>query len=146
MGKRIRTFLRILLNEQIDFQERLIRMVLLLAFAASIIGMGRVLLGASPIVLIALVPMCIVSGAALRVAVKYHNIKKASWMLVATSNVILFPLLFIMSSGIDSGTQVWLALGLVYIFLLFKGKELAIALVLSMISFLVTYAITYKFP
>ena len=124
MIKKIRTFLKSLLNEQLDFRTKLIRMVLLLAFLASIIGMGRVLIGAAPIVLAALIPMCLVSGAALFIAVKYDKEKLASWMLIIVSNVILFPLVFMMSSGMESGTPVWLVLGLVYVFLLFHGKEL----------------------
>lgn len=146
MIKKIRAFLRTLLSEQLDFQTKLIRMVLLLAFIASIIGMGRVMLGASPIVLTALIPMCIVSGAALFIAVKYGKAKLASWLLIVISNVILFPLIFMMSSGMESGTPVWLVLGLVYVFLLFKGKELVFALLLSMASFLAAYFITYRYP
>lgn len=78
MIKKIRVFLKSLLNEQLDFRTKLIRMVLLLAFLASVIGMGRVLIGAAPIVLAALIPMCLVSGAALYIAVKYDKEKLAS--------------------------------------------------------------------
>lgn len=146
MIKKIRAFLNALLSEQLDFQTRLIRMVLLMAFTASIIGMGRVMIGAAPIVLSALIPMCLVSGAALFIAVKYDKVKLASWLLVLVSNVILFPLIFFMSSGVDSGTPIWFVLGLVYIFLLFKGKEMVIALLLSMAAFLAAYVIAYRCP
>ena len=146
MIKKIRTFLKSLLNEQLDFRTKLIRMVLLLAFLASFIGMGRVLIGAAPIVLAALIPMCLVSGAALFIAVKYDKEKLASWMLIIVSNVILFPLVFMMSSGMESGTPVWLVLGLVYVFLLFHGKELVFALLLSMASFFAAYFISYHYP
>ena len=146
MIKKIRVFLKSLLNEQLDFRTKLIRMVLLLAFLASIIGMGRVLIGAAPIVLTALIPMCLVSGAALFIAVKYDKEKLASWMLIIVSNVILFPLVFMMSSGMESGTPVWLVLGLVYVFLLFRGKELVFALLLSMASFFTAYFISYNYP
>ncbi|MBD5453932.1 MAG: DegV family EDD domain-containing protein [Lachnospiraceae bacterium] len=146
MIKKIREFLKSLLNEQLDFRTKLIRMVLLLAFLASVIGMGRVLIGAAPIVLAALIPMCLVSGAALFIAVKYDKEKLASWMLIIVSNVILFPLVFMMSSGMESGTPVWLVLGLVYVFLLFRGKELVFALLLSMASFFAAYFISYHYP
>lgn len=146
MIKKIRAFLYSILNEQVDFHEKLIRIVLLLAFSASVIGMGRIMLGATPAVLAALIPMCLISGAALFISVKYHKVRLASWLLVLTSNMILFPLIFMMSSGIDSGTPVWFVLGLVYIFILFKGKEFFIALFLSMASFFVTYFISYHYP
>lgn len=67
-------------------------------------------------------------------------------MLILINNVILFPLVFIMSGGVESGTPVWFVLGLVYIFLLFKGREVVIAMVISMVSFLITYVISYMYP
>ncbi|MBD5451754.1 MAG: DegV family EDD domain-containing protein [Lachnospiraceae bacterium] len=146
MIKKIRRFLESLRNEQLDFQTRLIRMVFLLVFIATVIGMGRVLIGASPIVLTALIPMCIISGASLYIAVRYNKVKLASWLLILISNGLLFPLVFMMSGGMNSGTPVWFVLGLVYIFLLFKGRELAFALLLSMASFLSAYVTAYRFP
>ncbi len=146
MIKRIDRFLRSLLNERVNFQDRLMRIALLLAFAASIIGMGRVLLGAAPVVLYALIPMCIVSFTAIHIAADRHKIKQACRLLVFTSNLILFPLIFIWSGGMESGTPVWFVLGLVYVFLLFEGRELVITLMVSVVSFLITYYITYRFP
>ena len=146
MIKKIRRFLESLRNEQLDFQTRLIRMVFLLVFIATVIGMGRVLIGASPIVLTALIPMCIISGASLYIAVRYNKVRLASWLLILISNGLLFPLVFMMSGGMDSGTPVWFVLGLVYIFLLFEGRELVFALLLSMASFLSAYVTAYRFP
>ena len=146
MKKRIHRFWKSLFNERLDFRERLNRMVLLLAFMAAIIGLGRVLLGAGSDLMYALVPMCVVSGVALHMAEDRQNIKKASWLLVIASNVVLFPAVFILSGGVDSGTPVWFVLGLVYIFLLFDGREAAVALGISLISFLITYFVAYKNP
>lgn len=143
MIRKIRKFKRSLLNKNEDFQTRLIRIVLLLAFAASIIGMGRVVLGAALEVLYALIPLCIVSGIALYMADDRRKIKKAVRLLVFTSNLILFPLIFIMSGGVDSGTPVWFVLGLSYVFLLFDGRELVITFLMSAVAFLVSYGFAY---
>lgn len=146
MRKRISVFMRSLLNEKLDFRDRLHRIVLLMAFAASIIGMGRVLLGASSDVMYALAPMCVVSGVALHMAADRHKIRKASWLLVIVSNVVLFPLIFVWSGGMNSGTPVWFVLGLVYIFLLFDGSDLLKALGISLLSFFITYLYAYRNP
>lgn len=146
MIKKIDRFLRSLLNERVNFRDRLMRIVLLLAFAASVIGMGRVLLGAAPGVLYALIPMCVISGVAIYMADDRRKIKQACRLLVFTSNLILFPLIFIWSGGMESGTPAWFVLGLVYIFLLFDGMELAAMLGLSMLSFLAAYYIAYQYP
>ncbi len=146
MFKRIHKFLKSALDNRLELQERIVRLVLLLAFAASVIGMGRVMFGAPPAVLLALSLMCAISGLALFLAVSYRKIKEASWLLIIVSNLVLFPTIFIMSSGMDSGTPVWLVLELVFIFLMFTGKDFLIAFFLSVTSFLVTYFIAYRFP
>ena len=146
MIKQIHKLIDSLFDIRLDFRERLIRISLVLAFAASIIGMGRVLLGADPKVLSALIPMCLVSGFSIWLTVKCRKTKLATWLLIITLNVILFPLVFYMSSGMNSGTPIWLVLGLVYVFVLFQGKEFFIALFLSAASFLATYVISYRYP
>lgn len=146
MIKRIRRFTESVFGKELDLQERLVRMVFLLAFFASIIGTGRILFGVNRIVLIALVPMCIISGAALKMTVKDHKTRAASWLLIISTNVILLPVVYILSGGTESGTAIWFVLGLVYVFLLFKGKEFAAALFISITAYFVTYIITYLFP
>ena len=146
MLKKIGKLARTILSDNLNLEEKISRIVLLLAFIGSVIGMGRVGLGVTPIVLVALVPMCIVAGVALYMSVKQGQTKMASWMLVVIYNIVLFPIVFITSGGMNSGTPIWFVLGLVYIFLLFKGREMMIALVISFVSFLATYVITYVRP
>ncbi|MCM1244263.1 MAG: DegV family EDD domain-containing protein [Roseburia sp.] len=129
-----------------DLRERTVRMVLALAFAASAIGMGRVTLGANPIVLAALVPMFILAGAAFVLDVQYHRTRTASWLLVISANVVLLPLVFILSGGTESGTPIWFVLGFIYVFLLFQGREFWIAFFLSAAADFVAYIVVYCFP
>ncbi|MCM1213015.1 MAG: DegV family EDD domain-containing protein [Lachnospiraceae bacterium] len=146
MIKRIQYYVKSFLDERLDFQERLMRIVFLLAFAAALIGTGRVWVGADKVVLDALVPLCIVSAISLYIAVKQRRIRFASWLLILVSNLILFPAIFILSSGMDSGTPIWFVLGLVYIFLLFRGKDFWVALLLTLAAYLGTYLLTYFWP
>lgn len=146
MIKKVRIFIQALFSRELELQERLVRMVFSMAFIASIIGMGRILLGADRIVLIALIPMCLLSGAALWITVKYHRVQFASWLLIITTNVLLLPMVYLLSGGVESGTPIWFVLGLVYVFLLFEGKEFAIALCISMVSYAFTYYISYRYP
>lgn len=146
MIKNIKYYIKNILAEQLDFQERFMRMVFLLAFAAALIGTGRVLVGADSSTLDALIPLCIVSALSLHIAVRYRKIRFAAWLLIIASNVILFPMIFISSSGMDSGTPIWFVLGLVYIFLLFRGKDFWAALLITLASYLGTYALAYFQP
>ena len=146
MIKKMQTFIKALFSKDLEFQERRVRMVFSMAFVAALIGMGRILLGADPIVLTALVPMCILSGAALWITVKFHKINFASWLLIITTNVFLLPMVYLLSGGVESGTPIWFVLGLVYVFLLFEGREFTAALAVSMISYALTYYISYRYP
>lgn len=146
MIKRIQYYINRFLDEQLDFQERIMRIVFLLAFAAALIGTGRVLVGADPEVLDSLIPLCIVSGLSLYVAVRYRKTRLAAWLLIIVSNLFLYPGIFISSGGMDSGTPIWFVLGLVYIFLLFRGKDFWTALLLTLAAYLATYLIVYFRP
>ena len=146
MLKKIDKFIKTLLSEDLSLEEKISRIVLLLAFIGSVIGMGRVGLGVTPIVLVSLIPMCIMAWIALRMSVKNRQTKHASWLLIMVYNIVLFPIVFFASGGIESGTPTWFVLGLVYIFLLFKGREIVIALGISLLSFLVTYIMSYFHP
>jgi len=146
MFKEIQTKILAVLNEQKDLQERRTRMILAFACLASLIGMGRVMLGADPLVLIPLVLMCITSAAAFWITFKYHKIKAASWFLVITTNCFLLPAVYLLSGGTESGTPIWFVLGLVYVYLLFRGRNFVAALVLSSAAFALAYAVSYCFP
>lgn len=146
MIKKIQNFYKKMFSEKLAFRERMNHMVLLLVFAASVIGTGRVFLGADSRVLYALLAMCAVSGIAIYIAVTRQNQKLASWLLIIGTNMILFPIVFILSGGTQSGTPVWFVLGLVYIFLLFEGRSFLLAFALSALSFLLTYLVSYYNP
>ena len=121
-------------------------MIMLLVFASSVIGIILVLPGADLKVLYSLVPICVLSNSAIRVTLSQGDSKKASWLLVIGTNVVFFPMLFINSGGTESGMPVWFVLGLVYIFLLFEGRDFWIAMTLSLVSFLGTYLLCYYRP
>ncbi len=121
-------------------------MVMLLVFASSVIGIILVLPGADLKVLYSLVPICVLSGISIRMTLSQGDSKKASRLLVIGTNVGFFPMLFINSGGTESGMPVWFVLGLVYIFLLFEGRDFWIAMTLSLLSFLGTYLLCYHRP
>ncbi|MDE7429658.1 MAG: DegV family EDD domain-containing protein [Lachnospiraceae bacterium] len=146
MRKNIRYFFQTLFPGQLDFKEFINRMVMLLALASSLIGIVLVLLGANHKVLYALLPICVISGLSIRITLKQHNSKMASWLLAIGTNMVFFPLLFITSGGTQSGMPVWLVLGVVYIFLLFEGRSFLLAITLSLLSFLGTYLVAYYRP
>ena len=146
MFKKIQRFMKTLFPGQLAFKEKINRIIMLLVFASSVIGIILVLPGADPKVLYSLVPICALSGLSIRITLTQGDSRKASWLLVTGTNVVFFPMLFITSGGTQSGMPVWFVLGLVYIFLLFEGRDFAIAMTLSGLSFLGTYVLAYYRP
>ena len=146
MRKNIEHFFQTIFSGQPDFKERINRIIMLVVFACSVIGVALVFLGADSRVLYALIPIGVISGLSIRLTIKQNNSQKASWLLAIGTNVIFFPLLFITSGGTQSGMPVWFVLGLVYIFLLFEGRSFLIAITLSLLAFLGTYLFAYYRP
>ena len=60
MRKNVQRFFQTLLPGQLDFKERINRMVMLLVFVSSVIGIVLVLLGADKKVLCALLPLSLI--------------------------------------------------------------------------------------
>lgn len=146
MRKKIQYFFRTLFPSHLELKEKINRIVMLLAFASSVIGIILVLPGADPKVLYALLPICVISGISIRLTITQNNSRLASWLLAIGTNVVFFPLLFITSGAVQSGMPVWFVLGLVYIFLLFEGRSFLLAVSLSLLSFLGTYLFAYCRP
>ena len=90
--------------------------------------------------------MAIVSGVALKLAIKDHKSKQASWLIVVVSNVFLYPMIFILAGGINSGTPLCFVMGFVCVFLFFKGKEFAAAFILSVAGCVAAFYIAYHYP
>lgn len=74
---------------------------------------------------------------------KIRNISKYFMILL---NVTILPLIFILNGGITSGASVWLALGIVCLFILFEGKELVFLCVVTVCVDCALYVISYYRP
>ena len=70
----------------------------------------------------------------------------ASTLLGLVIVVLVMPPLFCMSGGINSGASVWLALGILYIFVMFTGKKMIFFMVLCLGMYGLTYWLTYCNP
>lgn len=146
MKKKLQRFIKAFFPEQLAFKEKINRIVMLLVFLSSLIGLCLVLLGANYKVLYELVSIAAVSGVSIYMTLSQGNSRRASWLLAICTNMLFFPLLFITGGGTESGMPVWFVLGLVYMFLLFEGRSFVIAITLSLLSFLGTYLLCYYRP
>lgn len=135
--------------EQLTFREKLNRLVMFVAFgcsgfAVSLLACG-ITLGADPIVWYAMLPTNLLSGFAIFLTLTKKNSRIGSWFVVVIG-VIVFPLLFMTSGGTLSGVPIWIVMGLVYMFILFDGRALALVMSLIILSLLGIYVVTYYHP
>ncbi len=138
---------KILYGGTSDFGERLFRLILVVGFVVTVAGilagflLENTLLNAAPLCVLLMV-ILIASVATF----KYHKIGFASIFFALLVICGIFPLMFFFSGGIDGGAAVWLVLGLLYIFMVFRGRRLAFFLWLSVSVDIVTYGVAYRHP
>lgn len=146
MRKKLQKFMNALFPGQLAFKEKINRIIMLLVFISSLLGTLLVLLGANYRVLYELIAIAVVTGISIYMTISQGNSRMASWLLAISTNGIFFPVLFLTSGGTQSGMPVWFILGLVYIYLLFEGRNFVIAMTFSVLSFLATYFVAYYHP
>ncbi len=131
-----------------ELREQMFRTIVLVGGAAIIIACTEIFLvmEISTPLLIMLLLLVLAMGVSLFVTFKYHKYELASVLLGFVIVVVVMPLMFCMSGAIESGASVWLALGLLYIFIMFSGTKLLLFLVLCTASYGITFWITYNYP
>lgn len=127
-----------------DIRERLFRLVLVLGFSVSVLAMVAGFTLNNP--LINAIPICVlvlVIVIAMVATFKYHMVEFASILFAVFVICGIFPFVFFSSGGIGSGATVWFVLGILYIFIMFRGVKLIIFLILSILTDTATYVIAY---
>jgi len=138
---------KILYGGTSDLGERLFRLILVVGLVVTVAGilagffLQNSLLNAFPLCVL-LVIILIASVATF----KYHKIDFASIFFAFLVICVIFPVMFFVSGGIDGGAAVWLVLGLLYIFMMFRGRRLVFFLWLSVSVDIATYVIAYQYP
>ena len=146
MKRKLQSIQQALFGSDLDLWEKTVRIVLVLVFFTSCIGLFRFLRGMDWRMFYARLGMVFVSGISLKLAIKDHKLKQASWLLVVASNVFLYPVIFVLAGGIGSGTPLCFVMGFVCVFLFFKGKEFAAAFFLSVAGCVAAFVIAYRDP
>lgn len=134
-----------IIGKDCDLRERMFRTIILVAGIATIIGLGECFFVMKienllvPIVILILLAM----GLTLFFTFKYQKYNLAAMLLGLIIIVMVFPAMFFFSGGIESGATIWLALGIIYIFSMFKGIKLVCFLILCVTTYGTTYIVGY---
>ncbi len=131
-----------------EMQERLLRSIVFIAGIATIVGIAEIFFVIEitpimvPMLILLFLAMCFVE----LLTFKYRKYKQAAILLGLAIIVILFPIMFFLSAALEGGAAIWMTLGILYIFTMFSGKLLFVFFGLSLLSYVLTYAIAYHMP
>jgi len=131
-----------------DLRERMLRSVIQICGVAVIFGMLEMFLimEESKIMLPVMGTLLVIIAATLIGTFKYRKYELAAKVLGFIIIVIIFPIMFIANDGVNSGSTIWLALGLWYIFIMFRGRTLAIFLIMTILADGAAYLLGYFHP
>ena len=134
-------------GRELDLRERLFRICIIVGCLLSLLVLVEciLLLDAKSIILpyVVLVPAMIICVLA---TFRWRKINVAAVILAFVIILIVFPKMFFISGGVNSGTMVWFALCIAYVFMMFSGKKLAFFLTLTLVSDAVVYIRAYLHP
>ena len=131
-----------------DLRERMLRSLIQFGGAAALMGMIEMsfMVEETKVMIPIWAGILLVIGATLVVTFKYRKYEAAAMILGFVIVILIFPFMFCMSGGIDSGCSIWLTLGLLYMFILFRGKKLVVFVLMTLTSYAVVYYAAYKNP
>ncbi len=136
-----------ILGKDLEAKEQIFRIILLVGtLVSSVVIIEGLLTDSTGGVTLPLFGLMLVMVSALLLTFKYQKIKVAAVIMGTYLICVMFPLVFFMSGGIESGSMVWLVMGILYVFLMFSGKLLVFYSILAALEYIALYGIGYHYP
>ena len=135
---------RLVYKDAADIREKIFRLILIVGITVCVVsivaglGLNHPLINAFPI--IGMLAVMAISAVA---TFRYHKVEFATSLFAVLIICGVFPVVFFTSGGIEGGATVWFVLGILYIFIMFRGKKLVIFLSLATIINTGTYILAY---
>ncbi len=134
-------------NEKFSLRERIFRLIIIVGFVLSImailVSMGIAnLFETLPPLMVMFISMLL----GVLLTFKYNKLDLAAVLVAIAINGIAFPVMFFWCGAIEGGASVWFVLGIIYLFMMFRGKKLTIFVVLSILVDIASYFVAYRHP
>ncbi len=143
----IQKFLSVFTDDKLEIKERLFRIILVVGTVAVALA---IIQGLTLVNAYWLMPLYVIMFfafmSALVLTFKYHNTDLSSTILGIVLLMVALPIIFLKGGGVNSGSGIWMCLGIFYVFIMFTGKKLAVFLTLSALVDISCYCISYYFP
>ena len=135
------------LPRDLELRERLFRVILLVGGLVSLVStVVCIILMDFDVILIPMTLLLATMGISMIATFKYRKFELSAIIVEFIISFIFFPTMFFFSGGVESGAMVWLALGLIYVFVMFSGKKMVLFIVLSFVIDIGTYVVAYHCP
>jgi len=140
--------MRMMNNTEEDLKKRMLRSIILVGEIACLFACVEIVLvmEVSAMMLTILVFLFLFMIGIFFMTFKYQKYEMASTLLGGVIVFLVMPPMFVLSGGIESGASVWLALGVLYIFIMFNGKKMYFFLIGCALTYAWTYYYTYTYP
>ena len=140
--------IQVITGKDCDLRERMLRTIILVGGIAVVVACVEIfmVMEVTHILLPMLFLLLLAMAAGFVATFVYHKYDLASVLLGVVIIVLVMPIMFILSGSISTGADVWLSLGILYIFIMFSGKRMYFFLGLTFIMYMITYQITYTRP
>ncbi|MCR4903577.1 MAG: DegV family EDD domain-containing protein [Butyrivibrio sp.] len=126
----------LLINDSFSINQKILNLILAAAVIGGCVsGIISILIGEYTGALVVFVLLFIIYGC-LRISVVYRRPDEAAVITCIASNVFFFPLLYFVSGGMQSGIPIWFVLGLVFDWMILKGKVCYIIFTLNVLEML----------
>ena len=135
-------------NPEDDLKERMLRSIILVGELACIFASVEIFLvmEVNSIMLSIIMAMILFMIGIFFVTFKYQRYELAATLLGFVIVFMVMPPMFILSAALEGGASVWLALGVLYIFVMFNGKKMYLFLLGCGIVYAGTYYFAYAYP
>ncbi len=139
---------RLVFGRDCELRDRMLRTIIMVGGLVTIVGIGEILLTMelNALLITFLVILLVVMGTSLFITFKYGKYDAAATLIGFLIIVIVFPVMFLLSGGLDGGPSIWMTLGIFYMFVMFTGKKLAVFTVLCAIMYGGAYMLAYFRP
>lgn len=142
----IEKFLKVFTDDRLEIKERLFRIILVVGTVA--VGLA-IIQGLTLVNAYWLMPLYVIMFlaflSALVLTFKYHNTDLSSTILGIVLLMIALPVIFLKGGGVNSGSGIWMCLGIFYVFIMFTGKKLVVFLTLTVLADIGCYIVSYYF-
>ncbi len=144
---KIKKLIKYMFREELIIQYRLLNLILLAAFMGGSVSLVvSIILKLNVISIVTIALLIVVVFVALVIANKTNNPRLASIITIFCANMIIFPIMYFTSGGMNSGMPVWVVLGMIFSWLILTGKTCVIMYILSVIVVSVCVLLEMKYP